>query len=157
MYRYRSYIKSLLENSNRVFLHGGSRWSSFSGPILHKAYPNRVEKVWHRDMHYHRHPLSRFIPQTPQRNAGKKFLLAWENYALATELTKKAEGVQVATLLTVIGEEAREVYATLNDWENDGDEKKIKPVLKKFGEYCEPRKNVPFERFKFNRRVQESY
>ena len=63
--------------------------------------------------------------------------------------------MQVITLLTVIREEAREVYATLNDWENDGDEKKIKPVLEKFGEYCEQRKNVPFERFKFNRRVQE--
>lgn len=85
----------------------------------------------------------------------KKFLLAWENYALATELPKKAEGVQVATLLTVIGEEAREVYSTFNDWDAEGDEKKIKPVLKKFGEYCEPRKNIPFERFKFNRRVQE--
>ena len=80
----------------------------------------------------------------------KRLLLAWENYALATELTKKAEGVQVATLLTVIGEEAREVYATFNDWENDGDEKTMKPVLKKFEEYCESRKNVPFERFKFN-------
>ena len=55
----------------------------------------------------------------------------------------------------MIGEEAREVYATFNDWENDGDDKKIKPVLKKFGEYCEPRGNIPFERFKFNRRMQE--
>ena len=33
----------------------------------------------------------------------KRFLLAWENYALTRELTKKTEGVQVA-LLTVIGE-----------------------------------------------------
>ena len=63
--------------------------------------------------------------------------------------------MQVATILTVIGKEAREVYATFNDWENDGDDKKITPVLKKFGEYCEPRKNIPFERFKFNRRMQE--
>ena len=47
------------------------------------------------------------------------------------------------------------MYSTFNDWENDGDDKKIKPVLKKLGEYCEPRKNVPFERFKFNRRMQE--
>lgn len=85
----------------------------------------------------------------------EKFFLAGENYSLATELTKQWEGVQVATLLTVIGEEAREVYATFNDWENDGDDKKIKPVLKKFGEYCEPRGNIPFERFKFNRRMQE--
>ena len=86
---------------------------------------------------------------------GKKFFLAWENYALATELSKKAEGVQVATLLTVIGEEPCEVYSTFNDWANDGDDKKIKPVLKKFREYYEPRKNIPFERFKFNHRMQE--
>ena len=46
----------------------------------------------------------------------KKFLLAWGNYALATELNKKATAVQVATLLTVIDEEAREVYSTFNDW-----------------------------------------
>ena len=44
----------------------------------------------------------------------KKFLLVWENYALATELNKKSEPVQVATLLTLIGEEAREVYAPFN-------------------------------------------
>ena len=32
----------------------------------------------------------------------KKFLLARKNYDLATDLNKKAEGVQVVTLLTVI-------------------------------------------------------
>lgn len=42
----------------------------------------------------------------------KKFSLAWKNYALATELNKKSEAVQVATLLTLIGEDAREVYST---------------------------------------------
>ena len=85
----------------------------------------------------------------------KKFLLAWENYALATELSEKSQPVQVATLLTVIGEEAREVYSTFNDWVNEGDDKKIGPVLKKLGDYCEPRKNIPFERYRFNRRIQE--
>ena len=44
------------------------------------------------------------------------FLLVWENYALATELNKKSEPVQVATLLTLTGEEAREVYSTFNTW-----------------------------------------
>ena len=38
----------------------------------------------------------------------KKFRLVWTNYALAAELGKKSEAVQVATLLTVIGEEARD-------------------------------------------------
>ena len=39
----------------------------------------------------------------------RKFLAAWENYALATELGDKPQSVQVATLLTVIGEDGREV------------------------------------------------
>ena len=71
------------------------------------------------------------------------------------ELGKKSEDLQVATLLTVIGEEAREVYATFTDWTTEGDESKIQPVLDKFEAYCQPRKNVPFERYRFNRRMQE--
>ena len=42
----------------------------------------------------------------------KRFFLAWTNYALATELGNKSEAVQVATLLTVIGDEGREIYST---------------------------------------------
>ena len=85
----------------------------------------------------------------------KKFQLAWSNYSLATELNKKSEAVQIATLLTVIGEEARDVFSTFNDWAEEGDSKKIQKVLEKFAEYCEPRKNIPFERYKFHRRNQE--
>ncbi|KAL9951232.1 hypothetical protein ACROYT_G043857 [Oculina patagonica] len=91
----------------------------------------------------------------------KKFNLAWNSYSLATELNKKSEKVQVATLLTVIGEEAHDVYpppgrgSTFTDWAEEGDQDKIVPVLQKFAEYCQPRKNVPFERYRFNRRTQE--
>jgi len=35
----------------------------------------------------------------------KKFFHAWSSYVIATELHKKAEAVQAATLLTVIGSE----------------------------------------------------
>ena len=84
----------------------------------------------------------------------KKFKLAWDNYSLATELNDKSEAIQVATLLTVIGEEAREVFSTFA-WTTAGNSAKIGPVLTKFEEYCQPRKNVPFERYLFNRRVQE--
>ena len=51
----------------------------------------------------------------------KRFKRAWDSYALATGLNEKAEDVQVSTLLTVIGEEAREVYSTFTGWENAGD------------------------------------
>ena len=85
----------------------------------------------------------------------KKFKRAWTNFSLAIELNKKPEPVQVATLLTVIGEEAREVFATFADWAEEGDEAKIALVLEKFATYCEPRKSVPFERYRFNKRAQE--
>ena len=85
----------------------------------------------------------------------KRFRRAWDSYSLATGLSERAEDAQVATLLTVIGEEAREVYSTFTEWENEGDSKKIAPVLQQFERYCEPRKNVPFERYRFNRRSQE--
>ncbi len=85
----------------------------------------------------------------------KRFKRAWTNYVLATELNAKPEAVQVATLLTGIGEDAREVFFTFTGWTADGDDAKIQPVLEKFEEYCQPRKNIPFERYRFNCRSQE--
>ena len=85
----------------------------------------------------------------------KKFKLSWTNYAMATELDKKPEAVRVATLLTVIGEEARDVLSTFTDWAEEVDGTRIKPVLMKFQQYCQPCKNVPFERNRFNGRTQE--
>ena len=84
----------------------------------------------------------------------KKFLLAWNNYSLATKLNTEDEAVQVATLLTVIGEPARDVFSTFQ-FTTEADKQKIQPVLTKFQEYCEPRRNIPFERYLFNKRIQE--
>ncbi len=78
-----------------------------------------------------------------------KFKWAWLSYALGTELNEKDEAVQVATLLIVIGEEAWEVFFTFSGWRTDGNNTKIDPVLAKFEDYCQPRKNIPFERYKF--------
>ena len=61
----------------------------------------------------------------------------------------------MAMLLMVIGEETREVFSTFTNWNEAGDDAKIEPVLKKFAEYCQPRKNVPFERYRFNRCTQQ--
>ena len=83
----------------------------------------------------------------------KRFFLAWTNYALATELGNKLEAVQVATLLTVIGDEGREIYSTFTWDDVDADE--IEPGLTKFAKYCQPRKNIPFERYRCNQRIQE--
>ena len=83
-----------------------------------------------------------------------RFERSWESYSLAMDLDKKEETRQVATLLTVIGEDAREVFSTFK-WDKVEDSKKIESVLKKFRDYCLPCKNIPFERYLFNQRKQE--
>ena len=70
---------------------------------------------------------------------------AWTNYSLAMAPNEKAEAVQVATLLLIIGGEEREVFSMFTGWAHDGDSAKIAPVLEKFEQYCLPRKHVPFE------------
>ena len=48
-------------------------------------------------------------------------------------------------LLTVIGEEAREVFFTFTGWAADSDDAKIDPVLAKFEEYVRSVPNRPEE------------
>lgn len=85
----------------------------------------------------------------------KKFKHTWLNLLLATKLNKEPEPVQVATLLTVVGEEAHEVlFTTFTDCV-EGNDEKITPVLEKLAAYCKPRKSVPFESYCFNKRAQE--
>ena len=60
----------------------------------------------------------------------------------------------MATLLTVIGEDARDVYSTL-DWADEANKNKIELVLQHFADYCQHCENVPFERYRCNKWAQE--
>ena len=91
-------------------------------------------------------------------NAAEKweeFEQAWKNYSIAMKLHQEPS-VQVATLLSVVGAEVQIVFAVFTDWASDTDQNKIQPVLQKFAVYYQPLKNVPFERYKFYSRMQES-
>lgn len=57
-------------------------------------------------------------------------------------------------LLSVIGDEALEVYQTF-EWEAEGDKHKPEKVLEMFEKYCIPRTNVLFETYCFGSRRQE--
>ena len=59
--------------------------------------------------------------------------------------------MRVATLLTVIGKESVRIYNTF-DWENDEEKTNISKVLEKFDNYCTPKRNLTYERYKFNTR-----
>ena len=77
----------------------------------------------------------------------------WEHYSVASKVKKEEGDVQVAALLTAIGPEVRKVFKT---WNLTAAQKKdIKGVNERFDNYCNPRKNIPFELYRFNSRQQE--
>ncbi|CAC5411161.1 unnamed protein product [Mytilus coruscus] len=63
-----------------------------------------------------------------------------------------SEKEQCRAVLYVIGLEGREIYNTFNFGENEAD--KLEVLLKKFEDYCIPKKNVTVIRHRFNTRVQ---
>ena len=85
----------------------------------------------------------------------RKFKQPFEIYSIASGLNEKAEEIQVASLLHLVGEEALEVFNTFQFAAED-DKKKIKPVCEQFEAYCSPRKNVTYERYKVFTHVQGS-
>ena len=91
-------------------------------------------------------------PNAPQRWA--RWEKQFETYFVAAELAGKSQEVQVARLLNAAGPEAQEVHE-LFTYEADDDKKDYKKILKKFNEYCRPKKNVVYERHRFWSRSQK--
>ena len=83
----------------------------------------------------------------------RRWIQRFRLYMCATEKDKKAEKLQCAMLLHCAGEEAQELYNTFTF--TDGEKDKIAPLIKKFEDYCTPRKNTTFERHIFNNRIQK--
>ncbi|UYV84166.1 K02A2.6-like [Cordylochernes scorpioides] len=68
-------------------------------------------------------------------------------YLEATEKATKPDKLKVAILLNFIGEEDLEVFNTFHLKEDEAENFDL--VINKFDDFCEPKKNVIFERFKF--------
>ena len=100
------------------------------------------------------------VPPEPLNLTGNNIAENWrrwkqrfELFSLASGLSEKDEKVQAATLLHTAGAEALEVYNTFA-WENDEDKNKVEKIKEKFQAYCNPRRNVTWERHVFNTRNQ---
>ena len=78
----------------------------------------------------------------------------WLHYSIAVKVNKEAGEVQVVTILMAISPEASKVFKTWNL--TAGENKDIKTVIEQFDNYCNPRKNVPFKRYRFHFQQQES-
>ena len=82
-----------------------------------------------------------------------RFIAQFEMFRLLTELDKKDQQIQVASLEYCMGPETEDVWKTFNLSEADA---KKYDVVKKFETYFSPRKNVLRLRRLFYRRTQQS-
>ena len=98
-------------------------------------------------------------PPTPMSMKGdladnwRYFHESWSNYSLATDLGRRGAPVEVATLLSVMGRDAHEVYKNLDL--SDDAKKDPKEILKGLDNHFVPSKNVIFERYMFNSATQD--
>ena len=82
----------------------------------------------------------------------QKWRKRFEQFRSASGLSQENEPRQVSTLLYCLGEEAEDVLASANITEDD--RKKYESVLAKLDEFLKVRRNVIFERARFNQRSQ---
>lgn len=83
----------------------------------------------------------------------KRFKQRFELYAVAIDLKSKSQEQQVAIFLTIIGEDGLELYNSFTL--TSAEQKSLDAIKGKFDEYCSPKKNIIFERFKFNSVIQK--
>ncbi|KAJ8038504.1 hypothetical protein HOLleu_15949 [Holothuria leucospilota] len=91
------------------------------------------------------------------RNLSKawtKFHQNFTNFELATGIKEKGDAIRIATLLSVIGQEAVDTFNTFIF--PTGDETKFEKVLEKFENHCKGKKNTTYERYMFNCRNQQA-
>jgi len=81
-----------------------------------------------------------------------KWKRRFQRYRKASGLTAKTDEEQVDTLIYLMGDQADDVLLTLGLTE--GDKTKLQKVLDAFEKYFIVRRNVIYERAKFNNRVQ---
>ena len=84
----------------------------------------------------------------------KSWKQAWKCYEIATGVHKQEGIVRVSTLLSIIGEDGVKAHDTFT-WNEGEDTNDIELVLQKFDQFCAPRTQVIYERYRFNNRNQE--
>jgi len=101
-----------------------------------------------------------FSPPTALKLDGSNLEQAWQFwtqkfdfYMTASGADEKPEAMQLATFLHLIGDEALQVYNTFT-FETAADCNKLQVVRQKFAEYCQPRRNIVYERYQFWRQTQ---
>src|SRR5215469_4141684 len=87
-------------------------------------------------------------------NEWKRFRSQWQNYEIATDLVTETTDKRAAILLACIGSEAYELVQTFELSETDS--RKVEKVIEAFDRHFVGQINVTYERYIFNRRIQET-
>lgn len=85
----------------------------------------------------------------------KRWHQKFDIFMEATEKNTKPVKQQVSIFLNLIGDEALGVYNTFS-FETPEEKNDINEVIKRFEDFCKPRKNIVFDRYKFFSRSQGS-
>ena len=85
----------------------------------------------------------------------KSWKKTWERFDIATRIDEAGDKKRVCTLLSIIGEDAVKVFGTFEYGEGESEDS-IHDVINKFEEYCNPRRNTIYERYKFQCSHQEA-
>ena len=81
----------------------------------------------------------------------EKWKRRFEQFRLASGLSAESKERQVSTLLYTLGEDAEDVLSSTNISEDN--RKKYAEVMSKLDSFFQVRKNVIYERARFNRRM----
>ena len=84
----------------------------------------------------------------------KRFKRTWDNYATVARLERYDEKFKTAMFLSVIGEDALEMFDGM-DFTPETDHQLLSKVVEKFEEFCIGETNETYERSIFNRPNQE--
>ena len=96
-------------------------------------------------------PPSAFNFRTPDE--WPRWRKRFEQFRLASGLSDDGDAKQISTLLYCMGEDAEDTLSSTNITAEE--RRKYESVLGKFDEFFKVRRNVIFERAKFNRRIQQ--
>src|ERR1043165_4868835 len=84
----------------------------------------------------------------------KRFKSQWANFEVASDLEEKSSSKRAAVFLACIGTEAYEAFQTM-DFATEKDRSDIEKVIEAFERHCVGEVNVTYERYVFNRRMQD--
>ena len=92
-------------------------------------------------------PPQAFLFDSNVSHSWKLWLKHFDFYLAATEEDTKGDKIKTSIFLTCFDQRGREIYETFTF--ESGGELNVAPILYKFSEYCNPKKNITILRHKF--------